>query len=76
MFLYVLGVADADFGISFRVVSTVFKIFATIEVPDIQNNHTTLVLSDIYNTFQSCVILFMTFCFCFYHSLNGVEDVN
>ena len=47
-----------------------------IEVPNIRNNHTTLVLSDINSTFQSCVISFMTFCYCFYHSLNGVEDVN
>ena len=29
VFLDVFGVADADFGVSFRVVSTVSKIFAT-----------------------------------------------
>ena len=27
--VYVLGVADADFGVGFRVVSMVLKIFAT-----------------------------------------------
>ena len=43
VFLDVFGVADADFGVSFRVVSTVSKIFAKIEVSSIPNNHTTLV---------------------------------
>ena len=29
VFLYVFGVADADFDVSFCIVSTVLKIFAT-----------------------------------------------
>ena len=33
-----------------------------IEVCNLPNNNTTLALSDIYITFQSCAILFVTFC--------------
>ena len=47
-----------------------------IEVGSLPNDNTTLPLSDIYLTFQSCVISFMTFFYCFHHSLDGAREVN
>ena len=77
MFLYVFGVAEADFDISFCIVSTILKIFLQqIELCNLPNHNTTLALSDNHITFQSCVISFMTFFYCFHHSLDGTREVN
>ena len=47
-----------------------------IEVCNLPNNNTTLAFSDIYITFQSCVISFMTYFYCFHHSLDSTREVN
>ena len=52
MFLYVFGVADANFDVSFCIASMVLKYLQQIEVCNLPNNITTLALSDIYINFN------------------------